>query len=351
MANTPLFIPELVNRGKWNDYRDEIWGDSYNWSWDRTPQEVQYVVIHHSVTAPTATPDDIALLHKARGWGGIGYHFVIDNKGMVFYVGDVGTARANVLDMNEKVIGICMIGDFTKALPTDAQIDSAHWLCEFFVQAPAWPNVKSWDKVVGHKELQSTQCPGNDWKETASCMYNRIKENIPYNPVTPPPTQPPPPPTECDVVKGKWAKTVSYLEFSTSPEDTQFEDVQRVVAGVKSRVTDLQNQLTTATAEVANRTEQVSRLKEQVLSEQKLRETAQTSYENIVKEMTGMRGAYEAQLKAKQDQIDQMGKDKGELNTKIVQLQTDLQSCRTDATKSLTKAQLLAAWWKKVIGK
>jgi hypothetical protein len=351
MSNTPLYIPELVSRKKWNDYRDEIWGDSYNWSWNRTPQEVQYVVIHHSVTVPTATPDDIALLHKARGWDGIGYHFVIDNKGMVFYVGDVGTARANVLNMNEKVIGVCLIGDFTKSLPTDSQIDSAHWLCQFFIDAPAWPNVKSWAKVVGHKELQATACPGNDWKDTASSMYNRIKDNIPYAPVTQPPTPSVPTTDECSKVKEKWAKTVSYVELPTTPEDTQFEDVQRVIAGVKSRVTDLQNQLTAATAEVLNRTEQVSRLKDQVLNEQKLRTIAQEGYEKIAKELAGIRGVYESQLTAKQNQIDQMGKEKGELNVKISQLQTDLQTCKTDALKSMTAKQLWAAFWKKLGGR
>lgn len=197
MANTSLYIPTLVKRGKFIDYRDPIWGDSYNWSWNRQPNEVKYLVIHHTVTSHDATPDDIALLHKARGWGGIGYHFVITKDGTVYYVGDVGTARANVLNMNEKVIGISLIGDFTKHLPSDAQIKSAHELCEFFLTAGVWENLKSWDNVVGHKELQATQCPGNDWKDTSSALYNRIKDNIPY---TPEPT-PEPPANEDECVK------------------------------------------------------------------------------------------------------------------------------------------------------
>ncbi|MDD5146814.1 MAG: N-acetylmuramoyl-L-alanine amidase, partial [Candidatus Pacebacteria bacterium] len=107
MSDTPLHIPPLVKRGKWVDYRMPIWGNSFTWSWERRPDEVKYVVIHHSVTKHEATPDDIALLHKARGWGGIGYHFVVTKDGTVYYVGDLGTARANVLNLNEQVIGIC----------------------------------------------------------------------------------------------------------------------------------------------------------------------------------------------------------------------------------------------------
>lgn len=196
MANTPLHIPKLIERGKWHDYREKIWGDSFNWSWNRKPSEVKYLVIHHTVTSHDATPDDIALLHKARGWAGVGYHFIIDKAGVVHYVGDVGTARANVLDMNEKVIGISLIGDFTKHLPSDEQILSAHDLCAWFLEQKAvWPNFKSWEEnVVGHKELQATQCPGNDWRETASSLYNRIKGRIPYTPQpTPGPTPTPTP--------------------------------------------------------------------------------------------------------------------------------------------------------------
>jgi len=182
MANTPLTINELGN--KFVDYRDPIWGDSYNWSWNRKSTEIKYLVIHHSVTAHEATPDDIALLHKARGWGGIGYHFVITKDGMVYYVGDVGTARANVADMNEQVIGICLIGDFTKHLPSDEQIISCHKLCKFFLfSAPSIPNVKGWDDVVGHKELQATQCPGTSWdKSQSGDMWWRIKTGTPYTP-------------------------------------------------------------------------------------------------------------------------------------------------------------------------
>ncbi len=138
-ANTPLNPTGVV---KYVDYRDPIWGDSYNWSWNRPLSQVQYLVIHHTVTSHEATPDDIALLHKARGWAGIGYHFVITKDGTVYYVGDIGTARANVADMNEKVIGITMVGDFTKYDPTDAQIKSAHFLCKYFIEnTPALTNV------------------------------------------------------------------------------------------------------------------------------------------------------------------------------------------------------------------
>lgn len=220
MSDIPLTIQKLIDRKKWTDYRGPIWGDSYNWSWNRPTTDVKHVVIHHSVTAQNATPDDVALLHKARGWAGIGYHFVITMDGMVWYVGDVGTARANVLDMNEQVIGVCLIGDFTKYNPTDEQILSAHDLAEYFINAPQWPNCKDWTNgLKGHMDLQATACPGSSWKGAGDSMYERIKNRIPYSPVvTPdlPPVDPPPTvPTDCE----------------------------KQIAGYKSRITDITNQL------------------------------------------------------------------------------------------------------------
>ncbi len=167
------------------DYRIPIWGDSYNWSWNRKLNEVKYLVIHHTVTPHGATPDDIALLHKVRGWGGVGYHFIITKDGTVYYVGDIGTARANVKDMNEQVIGIALIGDFTKHLPSDKQIISAHKLCQFLIENyPALENITGWDKMlVGHKDLLATACPGSSWGASASDhMKWRIMTGTPYTP-------------------------------------------------------------------------------------------------------------------------------------------------------------------------
>ena len=181
MADTTLFIPDLKDR--FVDYRKEIWGNSFTWSWERKSTEVKCLAIHHPVTIHEATPDDIALFHKLRGWGGVGYHFIITKDGKVWYVGDVSTARANVADMNEKVIGICMVGNFTKYLPSDEQIKSAHLLCKFFIDQPNWPNLKDWDNVVGHKELDKTLCPGDSWdKSQEGDMWWRIKTGTVYTP-------------------------------------------------------------------------------------------------------------------------------------------------------------------------
>lgn len=182
MANTELQIPSLGD--KFIDYRQPIWGNSFTWSWERPFSQVQYIVFHHSVTDHDATPDDIALIHKARGWAGVGYHFIITKDGRVWYVGDISTARAHVKDMNEKVIGICMIGDFTKHLPSDAQINSGHLLASFLLKH--FSQLKGWaESVKGHKDLQATACPGTSWNGELGGMKDRLEKNIPYTPPEP----------------------------------------------------------------------------------------------------------------------------------------------------------------------
>lgn len=143
-------------------------GDSFNWSWVRDLSLVKYLAIHHSAGPDSQTPVEIANYHiNSNGWGGIGYHFLVDKNGMVYYVGDISTARANVANLNDAVIGICLIGNFTQGqVPTDLQLDSTRKLCDFFINSyPDLSNIDSWDKVAGHKDLpgQATTCPGDNW--------------------------------------------------------------------------------------------------------------------------------------------------------------------------------------------
>lgn len=165
MAKTDLTIPSLGD--KFIDLRDGITGDSYTWSWERDLSQVNYLAIHQTSGLDTQTPQDIANIHiNINGWGGIGYHFLIARDGIVYYAGDISTARANVANLNEQVIGIGLIGNFTQGrIPASEQLDSCHKLCEFLLNYPDLSNLNSWDKVRGHKELpnQTTNCPGDDW--------------------------------------------------------------------------------------------------------------------------------------------------------------------------------------------
>jgi hypothetical protein len=164
MGNFPLQIPALGK--KFVDYRQQILGDSFTWSWVRPLSQPKDLAIHHSAGPETQTPDNIAAYHvRSRGWGGVGYHFIIARNGTTYYVGDLTTARANVANKNHLVIGICLIGNFMNGrLPSHDQFLSAHELCSHLLfHTPALTNINGWEDVIGHQQLQATSCPGQDW--------------------------------------------------------------------------------------------------------------------------------------------------------------------------------------------
>lgn len=196
MSKIDLSVPALGE--KFVDIRETIPGDSFNWSWVRPLSQVNYLAIHHTAGPSSQTPDQIALFHiNSNGWGGVGYHFLIASDGTVYYVGDISTARANVSNLNDQVLGICLIGNFTSGnSPTNEQYDSAHRLCDFFINNyPALLNLTSWDSVRGHKELpgQSTTCPGDNWPAWRPKILNGISGGTtPTPPIVVPSTPMPP---------------------------------------------------------------------------------------------------------------------------------------------------------------
>lgn len=209
-----LAIPSLGN--KFQDYRDPIPGDSYNWGPVINANNIRYFTFHHSVTPQTAKVDGnwkaeankIANLHLAQGWGGIGYRFVICSDGTVAYVGDLSHGGSAVADHNDEMFSAVLVGDFTRELPTAAQVHSAHLLAKHFLTAmPQYPNLERWDQIKGHKDFNSTMCPGPNWTTGGDTLRDRIVNDRYQGYPNPQPvasTPPAPPaPTELAVAKQK----------------------------------------------------------------------------------------------------------------------------------------------------
>jgi len=139
------------------------------------PRAWEYVIIHHSATS-TGSAEMFAANHRARGMvNGLAYHFVIDN-------GSAGTADGHIetgprwlkqlhgghcrqADVNEKGIGICLVGDFTERQPTARQMDSLVVLIRGLQEQFNIPA----DRVLGHGDVvgEYSECPGRafPWAE------------------------------------------------------------------------------------------------------------------------------------------------------------------------------------------
>ncbi|MBP8645711.1 MAG: N-acetylmuramoyl-L-alanine amidase [Syntrophobacteraceae bacterium] len=128
-----------------------------------------HIVIHH-----TATDIGKAILihrsHHDRGfWHGLGYHFLIDNGTLGKGDGQIEEAprwikqqtgahcKAN--GMNEKAIGIALVGNFNEDLPTPRQLDSLLYLLDLLTKYYRIPP----DHILGHRDVPgaNTDCPGS----------------------------------------------------------------------------------------------------------------------------------------------------------------------------------------------
>ena len=207
-----ISVPTLGD--KFQDYRIDVYGNSFNFGPVILAPNVQFLTIHHSVTPALCGKeikkivggkeitviatwkdevDYIAKLHvNGNGWAGIGYHFVGCSDGTVAYVQDLSHGGANVYLHNDINFGYCMVGDFTKHLPTDEQITSVHKFAWHMLSMPQYPALlikdpSEFDKHVrGHKDWcnketgdNCTLCPGSSWP---SDMKYRIKYGVVYTP-------------------------------------------------------------------------------------------------------------------------------------------------------------------------
>lgn len=137
--------------------------------WSNVPiKEWRYIVIHHSATKEGNAAVFDKFHREERGWsGGLGYDFVICNgRGAPDGEIEVGPrwinqqsgAHAGNTEYNEYGIGICLVGDFTDARPTDRQMQSLVELCRVLMRHCRIDA----GHVIGHREVsgKSTECPG-----------------------------------------------------------------------------------------------------------------------------------------------------------------------------------------------
>jgi LysM repeat protein len=128
----------------------------------------KYIIVHH-----TATDVGKALLvhrsHEDRGfWNGIGYHFLIDNGSLGKGDGQIEVAprwikqqsgaHCKAGGMNEKAIGVALVGNFNTDLPTRKQLDSLTYLLNTLSRQYGIAS----NHIMGHRDVPgaATDCPG-----------------------------------------------------------------------------------------------------------------------------------------------------------------------------------------------
>jgi N-acetyl-anhydromuramyl-L-alanine amidase AmpD len=140
------------------------------WNAPGPQRKWKYIVIHHSATdAGSAKIFDRA--HRGRGWDELGYHFVLCNgNGGADGLVEVGSRWGKQKwgahcggtpdnEYNNFGIGICLVGSYTKKLPSRRQLAALEelvtWLAAKYDIPPR--------NIIGHRDAPQTAtcCPGN----------------------------------------------------------------------------------------------------------------------------------------------------------------------------------------------
>ncbi|HIC89624.1 MAG TPA: hypothetical protein EYP04_09515, partial [Anaerolineae bacterium] len=127
----------------------------------RPEDRIGYLVIHHTGVGKDIDVVRIAKAHRKRGWPGIVYHFLIDTQGRIYQTNPLTEAVDDQQMWAAEAVGIAFAGNFTEAIPTEAQIEAGAQLCAWLLQRYGLSS----NRIVGLGEVITTQSPGRQWLE------------------------------------------------------------------------------------------------------------------------------------------------------------------------------------------
>ena len=129
-------------------------------------RQITEIIIHCSATpiGKNYTVEDIDKWHKAKGWKGIGYHYVIYLDGSVHKGRPEEEIGAHCKGHNSNSIGICYIGGLDEfGEPEDTRTDKQKEALIVLLKAlkAKYPAAT----IHGHREFAAKACPCFDAKE------------------------------------------------------------------------------------------------------------------------------------------------------------------------------------------
>lgn len=143
-------------------------------SWDRTPPNrarlssagrYSRITVHHEGTDPfyatshTYVARELRTIlgsHRARRYGDIAYHLILDYTGRVWEGRSLSYEGAHVLSNNSGNIGILLLGNFERQRPSSAQIAALNELTRVLRGICGIRR----NRIYGHRDLSPSVCPG-----------------------------------------------------------------------------------------------------------------------------------------------------------------------------------------------
>jgi hypothetical protein len=140
------------------------------------PEQIEKIVIHHTATTrdlddPVTAINNIYHYHTiTKGWGDIGYNYIIDQEGNI-YEGRYGgekAAGAHAGKFNHGTIGIAVLGHYSvNEIPLPALKSLIHLIGEkaklYDIKPDGFSTFRDirLPNIVGHRDVGETSCPGD----------------------------------------------------------------------------------------------------------------------------------------------------------------------------------------------
>lgn len=181
VANTrPISAPVVAPAGGLNVLSRRRWTTSAPRAGQTRPMNgVTRLTVHHegsqsvNFTAESTTRDRLVSILSthtgSRGWGDIGYHYIIDRAGRIWEGRPADRQGAHVSGGNEHNLGVMVLGNFEQQSPTQDQLDSLLAAMRYFKSAYRLDA----QQIFTHRELDQTACPGRALQPSIDTMRSR----------------------------------------------------------------------------------------------------------------------------------------------------------------------------------
>jgi len=151
-------------------------GDDLTWPL-QYPEKITKIIIHHTATTknlddPVKVMKDLYYYHAiTRGWGDIGYNYIVDTKGNIYEgrYGGESVIGAHAGPGNRGSIGIAVLGNYNDS---DLTPESLRTLELFIAEkskiygidpmGESYFRGKKLPNIFGHSDIMATSCPGKN---------------------------------------------------------------------------------------------------------------------------------------------------------------------------------------------
>ncbi len=185
------------------------WGARAPASHPSTTADLKVAIVHHSVGINSYGREDVPSILRAiqvyhqdvQGWNDIAYNFAVDRFGKIWEARAGGTTEVvlggHSQGFNTGSVGVVVLGDFRAAAVPSAAVESVAqviaWKFSLHGVNPSTtvPYVSAGSskypsgslinlaRVVGHTDVQSTECPGAQLYAQLGAIRNRVTQLVP----------------------------------------------------------------------------------------------------------------------------------------------------------------------------